>query len=559
MRRKKQARQRPIAVLLILALAGLLALADAGRLRAEAPAAPAVAPAALPLLALPQPQTGPAAHPPTTDAGCRSCHGDTESTVVFPSGEELVVDVDLAAFDASVHGASAENPIGCNGCHPPATYQFPHRPVAEPDLRAYAISRSESCVRCHEPHTTAHPGPEWAGGFDPAASASGMSVVCTDCHGEHEVQPAAAWQQPTATTVCAACHTAAGIDLTDPTQLSLHVQYGLFRQRQITTDFCMGCHGPPGKSMVFPNGDEVSISIDGNALHASVHGLTNDWQELACTDCHENYTYPHQPVEAASAREYTIEKTELCGRCHETQHQGQMDSVHAEALAEGNLDAATCVDCHTAHSTPIPDQPRSRIPQTCRQCHSTIFDDYAVSVHGQALLNDESPDVPTCIDCHGVHNVNSPTTVLFRNRSPELCASCHANQELMSHYDISVDVFETYVDDFHGTTVVLFQSNDPNTPTNKAVCYDCHGVHAIMATDDPNSGIKENLLVTCQKCHPDATVNFSNSWTGHHRPSLRDNTLMLLASIFYAIVIPSTVVFLGFLVATDIYRQARGR
>ncbi len=565
MRRQKQTRQRPIAVLLVLALAGLLALADAGRLRAEAPAAPAalavpgaVAPAALSPRVLPLPQAQPTAHPPT-DAGCRSCHGDTEATVVFPSGETLVVDVDLAAFDASVHGASAENPIGCNGCHPPATYQFPHPPVAEPDLRAYALSRSESCVRCHEPHTTAHPGPEWSGGFDPAASASGMSVVCTDCHGEHQVQPAAAWQQPAATAVCAACHTAAGINLTDPTQLSLHIQFGLFSHRQVTTDFCMGCHGPPGKSMVFPNGDEVSISIDGNALHASVHGLGNDWQELACTDCHQNYNYPHPPVEAASAREYTIEKTELCGRCHETQHEGQMDSVHAEALAEGNLDAATCVDCHTAHNTPVPDQPRSRIPQMCRQCHSTIFDDYAVSVHGQALLNDENPDVPTCIECHGVHNINDPTTALFRNRSPELCASCHANQEMMTHYDISVDVFETYVDDFHGTTVTLFQSNDPNTPTNKAVCYDCHGVHAILAPDDPEAGIKENLLVTCQQCHPDATANFPDAWTGHHRPSLRDNPLMFLVNIFYAIVIPSTVAFLGFLVATDIYRKARGR
>jgi hypothetical protein len=40
---------------------------------------------------------------------------------------------------------------------------------------------------------------------------------------------------------------------------------------------------------------------------------------------------------------------------------------------------------------------------------------------------------------------------------------------------------------------------------------------------------------------------------------LRDNPLMFLVTIFYAIVIPSTVLFLGFLVGTDIYRQARRR
>lgn len=562
MHRTKNVRYRFLAPLLVVGLvAGLLVLAGAGSLRAErsATVAAAVPPAIMALPpALPAKQEQPVAHPPT-DAACRSCHGDTEATVVFPSGETLIVDVDLAAFDASVHGALSANPIGCNGCHPPATYQFPHPPVAAPDLRAYAIERSENCVNCHEPHLTAHPGPEWSGGFDPAASASGMAVVCTDCHGEHEVQSVIVWQQPAATAVCADCHAAAGLPLIDQAQLSLNVQYGLFGHRQVTSDFCVGCHGPPGKTMTFPNGDEVSISIDVDALHASVHGVGNEWQQLECTDCHENYNYPHPPREAASAREYTIERSDLCARCHQTQQEGHLDGVHVAALAEGNLDAATCVDCHTAHNTPVPDQPRSRIALTCRQCHSTIFDEYAVSVHGQALLNEESADVPTCVECHGVHNINDPTTALFRNRSPELCASCHADPELMGHYDISIDVFETYVDDFHGTTVNIFQSNDPNVPTNKAVCYDCHGVHAIMDPQDPDSGIKENLLVTCQQCHPDATTNFSDAWTGHHRPSLRDNPLMFLVNVFYAMVIPGTVAFLGFLVATDVYRKARGR
>ena len=358
-------RQRLYGLLLILAVAGLLALAGAGSLRAESAAAPAAIapPVALPpVVALPAAlgavQTQPpVAHPPT-DAACRSCHGNSTAVVVFPSGEELPVAVDLAAFDASVHGvpSAAETgaPVGCNGCHPPATYQFPHPPVAEPDLRTYMLIRSEDCVRCHEPHLTAHPGPEWSGGYDPAASESGLAVVCTDCHGNHEVQPAQVWQQPAATTVCAACHAEVGVPLTDPNQLALHVQSGLFAQRQVTTDFCMGCHGPPGKTLTFPNGDEISISIDRDAFHASVHGVGNEWQQLECNDCHENYNYPHPPLEAASAREYTIEKTELCARCHQTQQEGHMDGVHAEALAEGNLDAATCVDCHNAHYTPRP-------------------------------------------------------------------------------------------------------------------------------------------------------------------------------------------------------------
>jgi predicted CXXCH cytochrome family protein len=526
-----------------------------------APVAPALP---LPLLQLMAPaaaaqtQPQPAGHPPT-DAACRACHGDTDATVTFPSGEVLPVAVDLPGFDASVHGATDSVYVGCTGCHAPARYRFPHPPPEGETLREYALLQSETCVRCHDPHLTAHPGPEWSGGFDPALSEADISVVCTDCHGDHHVQPAEAWQLPAATTVCADCHVAVGVALTDPTMLSQHIQEGLFRQKQVNNDFCMGCHGPPDRTMTFPNGDVISISIDREGFHASVHGAENSWQQLACTDCHENYNYPHPPLEAASAREYTIEQSELCARCHQTQHEGHLEGVHAQAMAEGNMDSATCVDCHGAHYTLDPDDPRSQIAQTCRQCHSAIFDEFAQSVHGEALLTEENPDVPTCIECHGVHSVNDPTTALFRNRSPELCASCHADEELMAAYDISTDVFETYVDDFHGTTVTIFQSNDPNTPTNKAVCYDCHGVHDIRRPDDPHAGINENLLETCQRCHADATANFSESWTGHHRPSLRDNPLMLLITLFYGIVIPSTVIFLGFLVGTDIYRQARGR
>ena len=109
--------------------------------------------------------------------------------------------------------------------------------------------------------------------------------------------------------------------------------------------------------------------------------------------------------------------------------------------------------------------------------------------------------------------------------------------------------------DFHGTTVILFEHQDPNVETNKAVCYDCHGVHNIQKPDDPESGIKNNLLETCRQCHPDATENFPDSWTSHFRPSMENNPLVYLVNSFYWLVIPGTLGFFGFLVVTDIYRR----
>lgn len=504
--------------------------------------------AALPLAGLAAAQTDPVTHPPT-DAACISCHSETDAELSFASGETLSVQVDPAVVAASVHGDGADPTVGCSGCHAPVDYQFPHPPVLADTLRAYEIVRASTCEQCHQdPHLTSHPGLE-----------SDNPVVCTDCHGSHEVEMVEAWQEAEKTSVCADCHIESGVDLVDTALLTQFVQAGLFAQQQVNNEYCLGCHSVPGQTMSFPNGDVVSITIDQVALHDSVHGANNSWDELACTDCHVDYTYPHEEVTAATARQYELEKNQSCATCHETQHQGAMMSVHQEALEDGNEDSAVCTDCHGAHDTPVPNEPRSRISNVCEQCHSTIHAEYAESVHGAALLEDDNPDVPTCIDCHGVHNIGDPTTALFRNQSPQLCATCHADEELMAQYDISTNVFNTYVDDFHGTTVVLFESDDPMVETNKAVCFDCHGVHNIKSPDDPDANLKENLLVTCQQCHPDATDDFSDSWLGHHEPSLTNNPLMWLVQLFYAIVIPTTVGVLGFLVATDVYRKVRGR
>jgi hypothetical protein len=130
----------------------------------------------------------------------------------------------------------------------------------------------------------------------------------------------------------------------------------------------------------------------------------------------------------------------------------------------------------------------------------------------------------------------------------------------MSKYNISTDVFETYVADFHGTTVTLFEKQSPDAATNKAVCYDCHGIHAILPPDDPESTIiKENLLKTCQQCHPDATTNFPDSWTGHYPPTFDKQPLVGAVNLFYTIIIPGTIGFMGLFVITDAGRRLIGR
>jgi predicted CXXCH cytochrome family protein len=250
----------------------------------------------------------------------------------------------------------------------------------------------------------------------------------------------------------------------------------------------------------------------------------------------------------------------LCRQCHNDQYQNTLDSMHAKGLAGGDRNAAICTDCHTAHYVTPPKQPRSKIPQTCQKCHSTIYDQYKGSVHGAALLDDSNPDVPTCINCHGVHNIGDPTTNAFRLKSPELCAKCHTDKALMRKYNISTDVLATYVADFHGTTVELFVKQSPNAPTNKPVCTDCHGIHDIKKVDDPTSRvIKENLLKTCQQCHPDATSNFPASWMSHYIASPEKYPTVYYVNLFYTILIPLVLGGMLAFVLLDLARRMINR
>jgi predicted CXXCH cytochrome family protein len=255
----------------------------------------------------------------------------------------------------------------------------------------------------------------------------------------------------------------------------------------------------------------------------------------------------------------------VCQKCHEEQYNKTLDSVHMRAVAAGNTNAAICTDCHNPHTQPvITDQSgallpgaRLSIPEICARCHSAIYETYKQSVHGAALTQEGNTDVPTCIDCHGVHNIADPTTTAFRLQSPQLCAKCHTDPAIMNKYGISTQVLNTYVADFHGTTVTLFEKVTPDQATNKPVCFDCHGVHDIKRVDDPVYGLqmKQNLLLACQRCHPDATINFPDAWMSHYIPSTSHYPIVYYVNLFYKFFIPAVIGSMGVFVVSDIVRR----
>jgi hypothetical protein len=129
----------------------------------------------------------------------------------------------------------------------------------------------------------------------------------------------------------------------------------------------------------------------------------------------------------------------------------------------------------------------------------------------------------------------------------------------MGEYGISTNVFDSYISDFHGTTVI-FEQQFEGQETNKPVCIDCHGVHNMKMVDNAESQvIRENLLYTCQRCHPEATSNFADSWLGHYEPDINRFPAVYLVDLFYRIFIPVVLGFMVLFVFGDATRRLINR
>lgn len=502
----------------------------------------------------------------TPDSACVLCHVDNEGEITLPSGEVIAVDVMPAPLSESVHGVHATENVYCTDCHQDQQrYRYPHEPNPAQTLADFVAEISDNCEDCHVPLELHNPGHLLA---DEQANLPN----CVDCHGGHTVEPAAVMAaEPVAT--CQGCHNTFEEPAVEAMHAEVVANLGAEQSCQTchmdtpppTADSgCKDCHALLDEPVALASGETFDPHVDPNVIHDSVHGpqeLNGEpYGPLQCTECHsdsERYAFPHEPLTVETRRELTVQSAALCTDCHEHIEEQHADSMHAVALAEGNLDAATCIDCHGSHEIQPPNEPRERISQTCGNCHGEVEEQYVTSVHGEALMGEHNPDVPVCTNCHGVHQIPDPTTALFRINSPQMCGECHADDEMMTKYDISTDVFETYVADFHGTTVTLFEQQSPEEETNKAVCYDCHGIHDIRpATDEHSSVIKQNLLTTCRECHPDATENFPDSWTSHFKPSMEHNPLVYLVDLFYDLLIPVVVGGFAVFIGSDVFRRS---
>jgi formate dehydrogenase gamma subunit len=288
---------------------------------------------------------------------------------------------------------------------------------------------------------------------------------------------------------------------------------------------CQGCHAP-GKQLPYLAGSRFH-SGQHSAYDISFHAqaVQNGTKAAACLDCHarDNNTASLLPASDPKSTINRANISETCGRCHGDKSimQGSgisnrvflsyRESVHAQAIARGNLGAAVCTDCHNSHdilpaSNALSSIAASKIPSTCGKCHQGESTEFIQSIHGQAVVRGVSR-APVCTDCHGIHNIIRPieqaTSTATTAVATESCAKCHEGVALTQEFGVAGERVSSYKDSYHGLASQLGSKVVAN-------CASCHGVHKILPSSDPNSMINvNNLPQTCGQCHVGAGANFA--------------------------------------------------
>lgn len=304
---------------------------------------------------------------------------------------------------------------------------------------------------------------------------------------------------------------------------------------------CESCHAEAeGEYFAFLDGETRSVLVDAEVVKGSVHG-----EELECADCHRwKDTYPHTELLFEDAREYRVQMSQTCNRCHADHASDLRDSVHFEQIRAGDYDAPTCVDCHGAHDTHGADDLRLTISERCESCHEEEAEAYEASVHGESFLLGFE-EAATCVDCHSSHEVKDPHSEPLQAASYQVCAKCHGDEEKMSKFDKSAHVVDSYLADFHGASNQIHAAAGSAPAEKIATCSDCHGAHDIEAISqmDPMTARAERDRM-CESCHEDAPEGFGDAWLGHHPPSIDRSPVVWAVQWAYRILIPLIILAL---------------
>jgi uncharacterized protein with PIN domain len=452
---------------------------------------------------------------------CGKCHQEgTAVTRLRTIHQDHILD----NYSESIHGDGllrkglvvAPN---CASCHT-AHNILPHTDPASSIAR---VNIAKTCTKCHAEIEMVHRkvirGELWE-------KEAHVLPACVDCHQPHKIRKVF-YTQGMADADCLTCHSQTALRARDGRPM--FVDAAVVAASRHAKIACSQCHSGVNVSKTRPC-ETITQKVDCGACHTEVaqqyatsrHGkllLEGDPNAPSCKECHGTHGVLGRLQ--SSSPTFATNIPQLCARCHREGQKAAMrykgpehgiieaytESIHGKGLLKSGLTVtATCTNCHTAHhelprTDPDSSVNRANVPKTCGQCHHGIEEEFNKSIH-HTLVGHTDKELPVCNDCHTAHTIRRADLDGFKLDIMQKCGRCHAR------------IAKTYFDTYHGKVSQLGY-------TKTAKCYDCHGAHDILKVTDPRSHLsRENVVATCQKCHPGATRRFAGYLTHatHHDP-----------------------------------------
>ena len=266
---------------------------------------------------------------------------------------------------------------------------------------------------------------------------------------------------PPENAMCLGCHNMAGFGMPGPDgeKRDLHVTADKFNASVHGVQKCVSCHEdiagvPHEKGVEHQVGcvqchrdlwdearlageegheaklGEVVLQIESymNSVHARPSMADQRRTNATCYDCHDaHYIKPINGDELD--RPLRLATPEVCGNCHSEIAAAYQASVHGMEHAEGNVAAATCIDCHTPHNIDSPELDTNKlvITENCGNCHEAAADSYMHTYHGKVNRLGYAYTAK-CFDCHGSHDikrVEDPVSRVHMDNRLQTCQTCH--------------------------------------------------------------------------------------------------------------------------------------
>jgi formate dehydrogenase gamma subunit len=261
------------------------------------------------------------------NADCFACHDDKTLVKTNAGGKAVSMNVNPAAYQASVHGSNQ-----CVACHSDIK-EVPH-----PDQFKAA---SASCSPCHNKDIATY-----------KASVHGLlthsgnpnTPDCADCHGTHTMAPMQSPGSP--------------------------LNYSNLEKT------CGKCHAQVLQ--------DVQKSVHGKAMTLGLRDAP------ICTDCHADHQIealktasPMKIAEKVCSRCHASERINTRYSLSANRASTFFDSYHGLAARLGSARAANCASCHGYHKILPSSDPASMVNEanmvrTCRKCHPGANENFSL-------------------------------------------------------------------------------------------------------------------------------------------------------------------------------------